>query len=166
MTDWYVLRCLGQREAAASDRLMKAGHSTYLPICQHISRRGYKKTGYLYPGYLFLEKLPEAPWREILDVPGVIKALSLSADGPPHPVPYGVIADLKRRENRAGVIVLRKPWLGMFERGDMVRVKDGPFVGFEGAILSEDDRVRVTVLLKFLGAEREIPLAIGDVEAA
>ena len=120
---WCAARLMPKREAVATQCLTLAGFEIYLPrLREHRVVRGRRVevSPTLFPGYLFVAIVLQ--WHSARWCPGV---LNLLMDGDrPACVPDRVISELRGRE-RNGLVELTKP--PRFQRGDRVRIVQGPF---------------------------------------
>ncbi len=114
----------------------------------------------LYPGYIFikadLDKNLQSLIRRVPRVLGFV-----SAAGKPVVVPESEIVAIKDRLKR-GVPKVRK---FKFEIGDKVKIKEGPFIGFEGSISEIDaEHEKVIVLVNIFDRQTPVELEFGQIE--
>ena len=119
----------------------------------------------VFPGYIIVHmEMDDKSWYVVRNTPGVTGFVSTEdeVDNRPKPVPledHEVDAILKQMETpeprvRVGL-----------EKGQMVRINDGPFVDFMGAVGEIDpDRSKVKVLVSFFGRETPVELDFLQVE--
>jgi transcriptional antiterminator RfaH len=158
---WAVAQLQPRHEVLALHCLALAGFETYLPrlrvrrVSSH--RRRIEAQPPLFPGYAFL--LVELQWHAALRAPGTC---GLIMDGMmPARVPDRVIAEIRRREVR-GLIELPKRGL---QRGDSIRILQGPFSGRLAIFADMKAHERVEVLLSLLGGARSVTMPRQNVEA-
>ena len=114
----------------------------------------------MYPGYVFVEMvMNEETWHLINSTPRVIEFL-----GNNHPVPLSPseIASIKDRMSTGTEKARPKV---MFEPGEMVRIKEGPFQDFNGRV--EEllyDKSRLRCFVSIFGRETSVELAFNEVE--
>ena len=162
---WYVLRVAANKEVQVKDALIqkveREGLSDIIgrievPI-ERIKRiRGNKQTVHkrkLYPGYVFVEmatdedgRIPERVWFVIKETTGV--GDFIGSGGKPSPMPLPDVEKMLA----AAVRPEESPTLAnlAFKPGDRVKVTEGPFENFEGAvdeINSQKGTVRVIVTI-------------------
>ena len=120
----------------------------------------------VFPGYLMIQMKMDDGWYVVRNTPGVTGFVSAEdeGEGRPKPVPLEeaeIAAIMKQMESA-------KPRLRVgFEIGETVRIKDGPFVDFMGAIDEVHfDRSKVKVLVSFFGRETPVELDFLQVEKA
>ena len=123
------------------------------------------KLNRVFPGYILIQmQMDDESWYLVRNTPGVTGFVSAEdeLDKRPKPVPLEdeeVEAILTQMESskprvRAG-----------FEKGQPVRITDGPFVDFLGSIDEVyPDRSKVRVLVSFFGRETPVELDFRQVE--
>jgi len=114
----------------------------------------------LYPGYLFVKaELDKNLQSTIRRVPRVIGFVNTA--GKPIVVPESEITAIKEKLER-GVPKVRK---FKFEINDRVKIKEGPFIGFEGRISEIDpEREKVVVLVNIFDRSTPVELEFGQIE--
>jgi len=126
------------------------------------------ETKKLFPGYVLVQmNMDDESWYVVRNTPGVTGFISAEDDSPdkrPKPVPledYQVDAILKHSETGPGRIKIG------LESGDTVRITEGPFVDFVGAVGAVDEnKGKVRVLVSFFGRETPVELDFLQVERA
>ncbi len=118
----------------------------------------------MFPGYLLVRCfLDDASWAAIRDTPGIVNFVG--AGGKPSPL------SRKEVENFLYVADETKPdapkktraRLG-FELNETVRVKEGPFADFSGAIVEiNEDQLKVKVLVDIFGRETPVELEFSQI---
>ena len=119
----------------------------------------------VFPGYLIIQmKMDDESWYVVRNTPGVTGFVSAEDEheGRPKPVP------LEEAEVQAIMNQMQssKPRVRVgFEIGQTVRIKDGPFVDFMGAVDEVyPDRSKVKVLVSFFGRETPVELDFLQIE--
>ena len=119
----------------------------------------------VFPGYLIVQmKMDDESWYVVRNTPGVTGFVSAEDEheGRPKPVP------LEEAEVEAIMNQMQssKPRVRVgFEIGQTVRIKDGPFVDFMGAVDEVyPDRAKVKVLVSFFGRETPVELDFLQIE--
>ena len=105
--------------------------------------------------------MTEETWHFVRDTPKVLGFIGGTSDRPA-PIPAREI-DKILQQMQAGVEKPRPKVL--FEAGEMVRVKEGPFTDFNGVVEEvnyEKNRLRVAVLI--FGRSTPVELEFGQVE--
>jgi transcription antitermination factor NusG len=154
------------RERLALNLLRLGGFETYYPIIRTLKRssagRRFEGSVGLFSTYAFV--LIESRWYSVKGGVGVSSVI-LGADGRPAKVGDEVIASLRAREDAGGFIVLpRQRQRPEFEKGDPVRVVNGPLQGLEGLYEGQRNCKRVLVLMSLLGCERAVNLSRSDIQ--
>lgn len=119
----------------------------------------------VFPGYIIVYmEMDETSWYVVRNTPGVTGFVTIEdeEENRPKPVPledHEVELILKQMESPEPKIRVG------LEKGQMVRIKDGPFVDFLGAVEEIDaDRSKVKVLVSFFGRETPVELDFLQVE--
>ena len=126
-------------------------------------RRSEKRK--LFPGYILVEMtMDDESWYAVRNTPGVTGFVSSEdeSDSRPKPVPLEdrQIQDILRQVE-SGPTRVR---IGL-ARGETVRITEGPFVDFIGAVSDVDDaKGKVRVLVSFFGRETPVELDFLQVE--
>lgn len=119
----------------------------------------------LFPGYVFLRcDLHDDFWSVVRETPGVVGFVGQTkpSDSPLPLPPKEVDQFLKQPEGKENVHRSR-PRL-MYELGDPVRVKEGPFADFTGEIIEiNEDHLKVKVLVNIFGRETPVELEFSQV---
>jgi transcriptional antiterminator RfaH len=163
---WYVVHTRPHAETKASVHLVRQGFGIYVPRFlkqRRHARRIEKVAAPLFPGYLFVAIDPSTQrWLAIDSTAGVAR---LVRDGDrPAPVPDGVVAALKDREDADGFVqLIRRP---RFSPGDRIRVVGGALCDYHGLYEGMNARERVAILLDLLGRKVRVVLDSEIIEAA
>jgi len=166
---WFVAQTEPRRERLAKESVIEAGLIVYMPIWHERVRSGRHARMIerpMFPDYLFVYCAPEpAHWHLICLARGIDRILGRFN---PLSVPEDSINAVKLFENkaaeRAGVIKrVRKTW--QFNRGDIVRITQGPFSGFYAELLSAvDQHDRVRALVDMFKRATDIELSAEEIE--
>ena len=170
---WYVLRVAANKEVQVKEALLQKVQRDGLtdtvgrievPVEKIKRIRGGRQTVHkrkLYPGYVFMEmeptedgRVPEKTWfmiKETSDVGDFI-----GADGIPTPMRDTDVAKMlleaEKPEEAPSIRV-------DFEKGDLIKIREGAFENFEGMVDSIDnERGLVKVIVTIFG--RSTPLDI------
>lgn len=119
----------------------------------------------VFPGYLIVQmKMDEESWYVVRNTPGVTGFVSAEdeAEQRPKPVPLeesevqSILRQMESTEPRAKT---------GFEKGQTVRINDGPFLDFMGSVDEVyPDRNKVKVLVSFFGRETPVELDFLQIE--
>jgi transcriptional antiterminator NusG len=181
--DWFVLRVASNKEGSVRETLLRKvqiENMTHLvgrilvPTEKTKTIKGGKQKiteTKLYPGYVFVEMRLEADGRIPQDVFFLIKETTGVGDfvgtaGRPTPMKEHeiekMLRDSKKPEDEPSVKMV-------FEKGENVTIKEGPFQGYEGTVDELlPDKGLVRVLVTIFGRQAPIELEewqIGKAEA-
>lgn len=156
---WYVLRSKPQKEDVLCMEVSVRGHEVYYPtLSVHPVNPRAKCMRPFFPRYLFvhvdLEEVGISTFRWMPYSVGLV-----CIGGEPAIVHEALIHSLNRRVNELNQVGF--PQKSAFQRGDPVRITEGPFRGYEAIFdvrISAGDRVKV--LLEFLSG-RHTRLELG-----
>ena len=106
----------------------------------------------LFPRYLFiyLDKTTDN-WAPIRSTTGVSKIVSFGFV--PAQVPRDFVSCLMANEDQAGIQCI---YVQEFQKGDRVRILEGPMSGYQGIYLAKTSKERVTILLNILGKQSTV----------
>ena len=156
ISHWACAQLHAQHERLALHCLGLAGYAVYQPrIAEPVIRRGRKidVSRPLFPAYVFVLVIDHF-W-SAMRAPGVIR---LIMDGSrPARVPDGVVDELRRRERPDGLIRLPRP-RGL-QRGDQVRITQGPFADRLAIYQGMSGAARVAVLLSLFGDQKRVTMS-------
>jgi len=179
MQRWYVVQTKPRFETIArlnlTDEKRRGGpFIVFLPEYTKTRRHAGKTEEVsrpLFERYLFVQvDLDSAHrrWQDINATRGVSRMVTGAGDRP-LPLPEGYVESLQARaESDGGKIKLQGPEVPVFRRGQVVRMTEGPFVGYSAAVLwdTTSDQERVFLLFRVLGGETKLSLPLGGVVAA
>jgi transcriptional antiterminator RfaH len=166
MSDWYAVHTHAQSEEKAVHHLNNQGFEVYLP--RYLKRRRHaRKTELikapLFPRYLFVKfDMNLHQWRAINSTLG-IKHLVCTGDTPSS-VHSEIIEAIQFHENENGIVVVDP--CERFQKGDPVRLLDGPFADVVGLFDGASDDQRVMILLDLMGRRVRVKMKSEFVEAA
>ena len=173
---WYVVHAYSGFEKsvqrALADRIQRQSMQDkfgqiLVPVEEVVEMRsGQKSTSErkFFPGYVLVEMdMDEQSWHLVKNTPKVTGFVGGTATKP-SPIPQREV-DAIMQQVREGV-EKPKPKV-LFEVGELVRVKDGPFTDFQGTVEDvnyEKSRLRVAVTI--FGRSTPVELEFGQVEKA
>jgi len=118
----------------------------------------------VFPGYLLVRcELDDDSWRVVRNTPGVTGFVGLGAK--PTPLSRKEVESILQvqPEGTEGRARKAKP-RAMFEVGETVRVREGPFADFSGSIAEiNDDQMKLKVLVNIFGRETPVELEFSQV---
>ena len=173
---WYVVHAYSGFEKsvqrALEDRINRAGMSDkfgkiLVPVEEVVEMKGGQKhmsERKFFPGYVLVEmEMNDDTWHLVKNTNKVTGFVGGTATKPA-PIPEKEVEAIMQ-QMREGV-EKPKPKV-LFEIGEMVRVKDGPFTDFQGTVEDvnyEKSRLRVAVTI--FGRSTPVELEFGQVEKA
>jgi transcription termination/antitermination protein NusG len=174
---WYVVHTYAGYENKVKSNLesriasMNMEDSIYecvIPMEDVIEFKGGKRVVVqkkVFPGYLLVRcLLDDDSWRVIRNTPGVTGFVGLGAK--PTPLSRKEVESILQvqtegAEAAAGRKPARRP---MYEVGESVRVKEGPFADFSGQIAEiNEDQLKLKVLVNIFGRETPVELEFSQV---
>ena len=158
MENWFLIYTKNNKEFFAKKQLENQNFEVYLPLFLS-TRRHARKTTYIkkafFPRYLFVKlDLDINRWKVINSTLGVDRIVVF--DKQPAPLPEEVINNLKLMENEEGLI--KFSFASQFKVGNEVVINKGPLAGITGIYKGMSDKMRVRVLLNFMGRTLTVPL--------
>jgi transcriptional antiterminator NusG len=171
---WYVVHAYSGMEKsvakALQERIEREGLRSQfgrilVPTEEVVEVKGGKKSiseRRLYSGYVLVEmEMTDEAWHLVKSTPKVTGFLGGSANRP-SPLPQKEVDEILLRMQEG--YEKPKPKV-LFEVGEMVRVKDGPFADFNGNVEEVNyDKSRVRVSVTIFGRSTPVDLEFGQVE--
>jgi transcription termination/antitermination protein NusG len=171
---WYVVHAYSGMEKsvakALQERIDREGLRSQfgrilVPTEEVVEVKGGKKAiteRRLYSGYVLVEmEMTDEAWHLVKSTPKVTGFLGGSANRP-SPLPQREVDEILLRMQEG--YEKPKPKV-LFEVGEMVRVKDGPFADFNGNVEEVNyDKSRVRVSVTIFGRSTPVDLEFGQVE--
>lgn len=169
---WYVVHTLSGQEQKVKEQLdrrvgMEAMQdrvaSVLVPIENVAEVRGGKKKitkRKFFPGYILVEmEMNEETWYLVKTTPGVIGFVGAGTPVPLQDVEVeNILRQIEEKKEKV------KPKVS-FEKGEVVKVNDGPFVNFSGTIETLDpDRGKLKVMVTIFGRATPVELEYWQVE--
>ncbi|NKF22723.1 transcription termination/antitermination protein NusG [Solimonas marina] len=171
---WYVVHAYSQYEnsvmKALRERINRAGlqeqfGDILVPTEEVVEiKEGVKRTTErkFFPGYVLVQMdMNEDTWHLVKSTP---KVMGFIGGTPDKPAPISD-KEAERILNRVTESVEKPRPKTLFEPGESVRVKEGPFADFQGVVEEvnyEKNRLRVSVLI--FGRATPVDLEFGQVE--
>ncbi len=170
---WYVVRVQSGREEQVKDGLLRRVHAAGLdrkisnvvvPTEKVTEIRSGRKTvreKKLYPGYIMIEmEQDKDAWFLVRETPGIGDFLGLKEPIPmaDHEVNKMLSEQTEAEEDRPRIKI-------EVQKGDSVRVKDGPFENFDGVVEEVDAKNgRVKVSITVFGRATPVDLEYWQLE--
>lgn len=165
MIAWFAVYTQPAKEAFAAQELRNQGFEVYLPRYQKLRRHAGRTdivAAPLFPRYLFAGIDTDLQrWRSVNGTRGVI-GLVMSGERP-IPVPDPVMAEIRSREGEDGFIRLNPPG---FQRGQALRIVEGPMADTQALFEEAVDGNRAILLVSLLGRLVRTKMPLRAVEAA
>ena len=170
---WYVVHCYSGYENKVRHNLEQRIETmgmkdrifdVVIPTQEEIEvKEGKRRTieRHVFPGYVLVNMImSEESWYVVRNTPGVTGFVGMGNQ--PTPLrPEEVSQILKRMEAEAPRVKVT------FRLGERVRIVDGPFNDFRGAVSEIDmERSKVRVMVNFFGRETPVELDFLQVEKA
>lgn len=162
---WHVVTCLARSEAIAAEAVAGLGIRVYLPtVTQRIrhARKSKLVKRALFPGYFFtfFDSLADPSWPRIFSRRGV---RGMILDGlAPKPVPESQMVMVREiAQAFVGVICDKSP----FSVGQAVKIVEGVFSGFPGAISRSDETHTLDVSVKLFNRSTTVTVPRDHVRA-
>lgn len=169
---WYVVHTLSGQEQKVKEQLerrialetMQEKINKVLVPIENVSEiRGGKKKitkRKFFPGYILVEmEMTDESWYLVKSTPGIIGFVGA---GTPVPLQDSEVANImfQIEEKKEKV----KPKV-IFEKGEAIKVNDGPFVNFTGTVEDIDpDRGKLKVMVTIFGRATPVELEYWQVE--
>jgi transcriptional antiterminator NusG len=178
-TRWYIIHAYSGQEDRVKKNLdqriqnMDVGDKIFqviVPIEMEMEYKDGQKVSVsrkIFPGYILVQmNMDDESWFVVRNTPGVTGFVSAEdeSDNRPKPVPLEqhevdtILNQIQSEEPRVRV---------GFAQGQTVRITEGPFVDFMGAVDEVyPDRAKIKVLVSFFGRETPVELDFLQVEKA
>jgi transcriptional antiterminator NusG len=173
---WYVVHTYSQFEKsvqrALTERIQREGMQDkfgqiLVPVEEVVELKSGQKSiteRKFFPGYVLVEmEMTDESWHLVKSTPKVTGFLGGSAMKPT-PISEKEVQNIMQ-QMQAGVEKPRPKVL--FEVGELVRVKDGPFTDFNGSVEDVNyDKNKIRVAVTIFGRSTPVELDFGQVEKA
>ncbi len=157
---WLAAYTRSRHESHVADQLSVKGVESLLPTYERFSRwsdRVRRSMAPLFPGYVFVhvsteERIP------VLQTVGVVNIVSVAGK----PVPLGE-EEIERMRTCAAHASMVEPH-PFLRIGHRVRVKHGPFAGWEGILVEKQNGARLVITVEQIMKSVAINIHRADVE--
>lgn len=174
--NWYVVHTYSQFEKsvqrALTERIRREGvqdkfGQILVPVEEVVELKSGQKSiseRKFFPGYVLVEmEMTDETWHLVKSTPKVTGFLGGSAMKPT-PISEKEVQNIMQ-QMQAGVEKPRPKVL--FEVGELVRVKDGPFTDFNGSVEDVNyDKNKIRVAVTIFGRSTPVELDFGQIEKA
>jgi transcriptional antiterminator RfaH len=154
VASWTVAMTKAGCEQIAAFNLKRQGYTYYLPLYRAHTPGQKVRIRALFPRYIFIHI--EETWYSILGTYGISRLLMV--ENHPCQVADEIITDLKAKEDKRGFVNLEPK--AKFKPGDIVKVSEGPLVGYPLLVEGMSGPERVKVLIDMLG--RKVNVVIDE----
>ena len=173
---WFVVHTQSGYENKVSKNLVARTTSMNLeerilevviPMEDVVEFRSGKKVNVskkMFPGYLLVRcHLDDVSWSAIRDTPGIVNFVG--AGGKPLPLSRREVENFLQVPDESAHEQTKKSRARFgFDVGETVRVKEGPFADFSGAIIEiNEDQLKVKVLVNIFGRETPVELEFSQI---
>jgi transcriptional antiterminator NusG len=173
MIDWYVVHTYSGFEGKVREHILKKADSLGLqekipeiviPTEEVVELRGGKKrksSRKFFPGYILIRmEMNDETWHIVNSTPKVTGFLG--GGNRPMPLKEGEMQEVLHQMDTGTVRAAAK---GHFEKGEVVRIVDGPFVNFNGVVDDVNpDQGRLRVMVSIFGRATPVELEYLQVE--
>ena len=149
---WYLLSTKSRSEKTACDNLNNQGHETFLPTLTHTNNPKV-----LFPGYIFVKPRLGSSYVSIKSTRGVKQFIKFGDIFPG--ISESLIEFLRTSIEHFETIAMHQK---IYQKGQIVYVKNGPFKNFEAVFDAYDKGQNVFILLKFLESTQRVKLREAD----
>ena len=174
---WYVVHAYSGFEKsvlrALEDRINRAGMKDkfgkiLVPVEEVVEMKSGQKhmsERKFFPGYVLVEmEMNDDTWHLVKNTNKVTGFVGGAHGRKPPPISEKEVKNILRQMQEG--VEKPKPKV-LFENGEMVRVKDGPFTDFQGTVEDVNyDKSRLRVAVTIFGRSTPVELEFGQVEKA
>lgn len=156
MQGWFVAKTQYNREAWASENILRQFAEPYLPKYAHVVKVGRHfetRPKLLFPSYIFVRAL-DGRWRFLLGTYGISSVIMQGRL--PAIVQHSEILKLKQLQDGDGLINFPSVAESRFKPGDKVRIGGGPYSGYYGVYDGCGPKDRERILLDYLGQKTKV----------
>ena len=156
---WYVLHVKPRTEKKVAQYLQVYGYFCHLPLYDKVyklQRRTVKRQLPMFPGYVFTRLLPDERVT-MLKTNLIVRTIEA-------PSPRQMIHQLRQVAHIARTGHPLTPKAEIFNIGEFVKVKYGPFRGTEGYIKREGAKATFVLNVDILGSSVEVSISPEDLE--
>ena len=158
---WYAAYTLPRHEKSVADRLKSQDVDTYLPLyslSRTWNRRRVELELPLFPGYVFVKMIITERVR-VLAHPGVIRLVGFNGNAIALP-------DDEIERLRSSLATWKAEPYPYFTAGKQVKIKSGPFVGFQGRIIRRKGKMRLIISLELIQSAILLELDAAEAQLA
>ena len=161
---WFAVQSKPNAAHIAARNLARQDFDVFLPLERTTQRRGRTLVPTARPyfaGYLFVRFDPDtAPWRAIRSTYGVSRLVSFG--GSPVEVDTALVSGLMDACDEHGVV---RPAMDA-QRGERLRIAEGPFAGVVGTLDAMAPQERAWMLLDVMGKATRVCVPVAGLRRA
>ena len=160
--EWFVLQFKPNSHYQATKNLNQQGFETFLPLHNSTSRKTSRFISTrkpLFPGYMFITfDRAKSNWHKINNTYGVSKLITFNSKL--NPIPAIFIDNLMMRYDLSGKLLPIKK----LNKGDQVKVLEGPFADFIATVETYEMDQRVWILIDLMSRKTKIQTSSDDLQ--
>ena len=144
--NWYAAYTCANHEKRVLRQLERKSVESFLPLYESVRRwkdRRMRLQLPLFPGYIFV-RFALRDRLKVLEIPSVVRLVGF--DGRPTPLPAEEIETIRTCIDRRQLLVPNRH----VQRGQRVRLLNGPLEGLTGVIVRQKNRTRFVISLELL----------------
>ena len=157
---WYVLQHKPAQGDRALQQLQNQGIACFYPKIKVEKIKSGKRNARLeplFPGYLFVNLERTDPmWAKLRSTRGVLRVVGFG--NRPSPINDEVIRHIKDSLDSVAQ-------QGGIKPGQSIRLKEGPFEGFDAVFQAYDGEERAIVLIKFMQTQQRLNVPVSTLKA-
>ena len=162
--EWFILQFKPNSHLQAVKNLNQQGFETFLPLNDTTSRKASRfviNTKPLFPGYMFiLFDKTEPKWRKINNTYGVSRLITFNSIL--KSIPTTFVEDLKRRCDLSDKLIPLKK----LQKGDQVKLLNGPFTNFIATVEKYETDQRIWILMDIMNQKTKILTCSNAIQAS
>ena len=152
--EWFVIQLKPNSHHQAKKNLTRQGFDTFLPLHEITLRKAsrfVKSTKPLFPGYMFVSfNKAENKWQKIKNTYGVSRLITFNSSL--KSIPTKFVNSLMKRYDSSGKLISSVK----MEKGDKVKILEGPFANFIATVEEYEAEHRIWVLMDLMGRKTKI----------
>lgn len=162
---WYLIQTKPRSEKLALENLTNQGYECYLPMMKVekvINKQIEVQKVPLFPRYLFIKldlDFESKSWAPIRSTRGVSNLVKFGQS--PAKIHDELVKHIYAREHLSDSKI--KP---LYQKGQTLKIVDGPFSGFESIYQGMDPEMRVMVLIEFMRKPLFIALELDQIKSS
>ena len=152
--EWFVIQLKPNSHHQAKKNLTRQGFDTFLPLHEITLRKAsrfVKSTKPLFPGYMFITfDRTDTKWHKINNTYGVSRLITFNSIL--KSIPTTFVEDLKRRCDLSDKLIPLKK----LQKGDQVKLLNGPFTNFIATVEKYETDQRIWILMDIMNRQTQV----------